>query len=182
MKTLLRRIKGGKPPKMKFASFGRERDLSMIEEYVVDPELKARYLKQTAAAHDLNEGIVTADAFIDATREAVLQSTQTGRDAPLILLARVARYYPECLGLWDELAESQDWQNRFTVACRLYGAVPDAVSDRLFNRLRNDRSKRVREISICRYENRANEKGEVAFGVYDSAQFDERVRKGEVKI
>jgi hypothetical protein len=167
---------------MKFASFGRERDLSMIEEYVADPDLKARYLKQTAAAHDLNEGIVSVDAFVEATREAVLQSTQRGRDRPLILLSRIARYYPECLELWDELAESQDWQNRFTVACRLYWDVPDAVSDRLFNILRHDRSERVREISISRYENRANEKGEVAFGVFDSAQFDERVRKGEVKI
>ena len=80
------------------------------------------------------------------------------------------------------MQKSESWSDRFTVACRLYLDVPNGVSDRQFNVLRHDKSKRVRDIAIDRYENRANEKGEVVFGRFDASQFDERVRSGEVKI
>jgi hypothetical protein len=54
--------------------------------------------------------------------------------------------------------------------------------------LRHDKSKRVRELARDRYEYRANEQGQIIFNgkddarSYDADRFDERVRRGEVKI
>lgn len=182
MKPLLRLIKGGKPPKMKFASFGRERDLEMIERWVTDPVYKARRLKQIAAAHDLNDGIGTLEQFIEASREAILSASVAARDTGLTLLFRISRYYPDCLVVLDELAKSKAWRDRFTVACYLYRPISEPESDRFFNELRNDKSKRVRDMAIDRYKNRSNEHGEIVFDKYDPECFDERIRRGEVKI
>ncbi len=182
MKPLLRLIKGGKPPKMKFASFGRERDLEMIEKWVTDPALKARWLKQTAAAHDLNDGLGTLEQFIEASREAILPASFASRDTGLTLLFRISRYYPDCLVILDELAKSKAWRDRFTVACYIYSDIAESESDRFFNVLRNDKSKRVRDMAIGRYKHRSNENGEIVFDKYDPECFDERIRRGEVKI
>jgi hypothetical protein len=167
---------------MKFASFGRDRDLSMIDELDVDPIYKARRLRQTRAAHDLNDGVGSVEEFIEASREVIFLSTQSYRHSPLTLLGRVARYYPECLEIWNELANSKKWEDRFTVACRLYSALPEPLSDRLFNFLRSDKSARVREIAIDRYKHRPNERGEILFDLFDPLQFDDRISSGEVKI
>jgi hypothetical protein len=181
-KPLLQLIQGGKKERLKFASFGRERDLEMLERYIPDPVVKARAIRQTTAANDLNDGIGTVDAFIDATREAVFPATQAARDAPLVLLTRIARYYPECLKIWDELAHSSSWVDRFTVACRLYSLIPEAKSDRLFHVLRSDKSRRVRALARDRYKNRPGDDGYIIFDMFDPDRFDERVRSGEVMI
>lgn len=165
---------------MKFASFGRERDLEMIEQWVVNEDIKVQRLKQTQAAHDLNDGIGTVDAFLEASREAIFSNSESQRSEPLSLLGRIANYYPECLVIWDELASSSDWRNRFSAACRLYWYIPEQKSDRLFNELRHDKSKRVRHIAVDRYENRPNP--EYIEKVFDVDGFDERIRQGQVRI
>jgi hypothetical protein len=165
---------------MKFASFGRERDLQMIEQWITDEDIKGRSLKQTQAAHDLNDGTGTVEAFLAASREAIFSSSESQRAAPLLLLCRIASYYPKCLVIWDELASSSDWRNRFSASCRLYWYIPDQKSDRLFNYLRHDKSKRVRDIAVDRYEYRPNP--ERIEKVFDADRFDERIRKGQVRI
>jgi hypothetical protein len=152
----------------------------MIQQWVADEDLKTRRLKQTQAAHDLNDGIGTVEAFLEASREAIFSSSESQRSGPLSLLGRIANYYPECLVIWDELASSSDWRNRFSASCRLYWYVPNHKSDQLFNYLRYDKSKRVRELAIDRYENRLNP--DYIEKVFDAADFDERVQKGQVKI
>jgi hypothetical protein len=164
---------------MSFASFGRERDLEMLERHIKDPVVKERAIRQTSAAHDLNDGIGTVEAFIDASRDAVFPETPPGRDAPLLLLARIAKYYPECLQIWDELAQGSSWKDRFTVACYLYNRIPETKSDRFFAILRNDKSNRVREMAVARYEWRADEKGYL-HPTHDASKFDERVARGEI--
>lgn len=167
---------------MKFASFGRERDIEFIESYNMPAEIKAKRIRQTNAAHDLNEGTGTLDAFIDATRDAVFNVTSAGRDAPLTLMSRIAAYHPRCLQIWFELAESSKWDLRFEAACRLYWYIPEALSDCLFNDLRFDRSRKVREIACSRYRDRADPKGWIIENVHDPRRFDERVESGEVRI
>jgi hypothetical protein len=182
VKPLLRIIEGGKKPKMKFASFGRDRDIEILRSCIANPLLLERRVRQTTAAHDLKDGRCSVDAFIEATREAVWSATQSERDGPLALLARIAEYYPACLQVWLELSESPRWQDRFAAACRLYSAIPEDLSDRLFNLLRNDKSARVRAIARDRYANRPGEDGYVVFGRFDPDLFDERVGRGEVVI
>jgi hypothetical protein len=182
VKPLLRLIKGGKAEKMKFASFGRERDLEMIELLDLAPETKQLRIAQCQAAHDLNEGSATAEDFVEASRNVIFGTKPSERESALFLLSRIARYHPECLIIWDELANDGKWQLRFETACRLYWYIPENKSDRLFNKLRNDRSLRVREIAISRYSHRANNSGEIQFDVYDPANFDDRVNSGDVQI
>ena len=182
MKPLLRLIKGGKPERMKFASFGRERDIEFIERYMIPTGIKAQWIRQTNAAHDLNEGTGTLDAFIDATRDAIFNVTPAGRDAPLTLMSRIAVYHPQCLRIWFELAKSSKWDLRFDAACRLYWDVSEAPSNCLFNDLPFDRSRKVREIACSRYRDRADPKGRVIENMYDPEGFDERVASGEIKI
>ena len=181
MKPLFRLLRGGKAPKMTFASFGRERDIEKLES-VTDPKLRALWIDQTNAAHDLNDGIGTVDGFIDASRTAISEASQACRDPAITLLLRIARYYPECLDVLEALAVSPNWADRFTVACRLYSELPEAMSDRLFNSMRSDKSKRVQEIAISRYSHRFDSEGYLKFDVYDPKLFDDRVRRGEVKI
>lgn len=167
---------------MKFASFGRERDKDFIRGYNIDEESRDMLLRMTDAVHDLNDGTGDLQTFLDCVRAAVASRNEGVRDKALTLLARVSCYHPPCESIWWELADHVSWGFRFAVACRLYWYVPERLSDRLFANLRNDKSKRVREIAISRYENRADESGKIIFGKYDAELFDKRVRCGEVKV
>ncbi|WP_156256213.1 hypothetical protein [Sandarakinorhabdus oryzae] len=167
---------------MKFASFGRQTDRNHIIRYVSDPEAQILLLEMTDAVHDLNDGVGDVDQFISRVRDVLHSRFGGARENALMLLSRVARYHPECNVIWRELMQSPSWQMRFAVACRLYWHVPEDLSDRFFAILRNDKSKRVREIAVSRYENRADENGEIVIGRYDAAKFDDRVRRGELKI
>jgi len=167
---------------MKFASFGRETDLNHIDRYVTDTEARALLIKMTEAVHDLNEGSGDINTFIECVRNAVYSRFGGVRENALTLLCRIAKYYPQCNVVWRELIQNKSWRMRFEAAGRLYWYIPDDLSDRFFAVLRNDKSLRVREIAVSRYQHRPDESGTVIMGRYDAAKFDERVRRGEVKI
>jgi hypothetical protein len=173
---------------MRFASFGRERDKEFIRQYTLDEGSKDMLLRMTDAVHDLKDGNGSVEQFIDCVRDVVASTSSGMQEHGLLLLARVSRYHPQCLVIWRELASHRMWQHRLAVASRLYWHVPEDLSDSLFAVLRHDKSKRVREIARSHYEYRPNEQGEIVFNgtdddrTYDADRFDERVRRGEVKI
>jgi hypothetical protein len=167
--------------KMTIASFGRARDLQFIVESRLEPADKDLLLAATDAVHDLRDGIGSLDSFLETVRTAIWSKHAAVRDPALTLLTRVSDYHPECLRVWVDLAQDPSWTYRFAVACRLYWQVPEALSNLLFSELRNDMSKRVRDISIERYEWRADEKGYLQ-KVFEASDFDCRVARGEVGL
>lgn len=166
---------------MKIASFGRERDKEFIVESRRSEPDKEVLLEMTDAVHDLRDGVGTLDNFLRAVRNAIWSDREIVRDPALTLLMRVTPYHPECLRVWVDLAQDKSWVHRFSVACRLYSYVPEALSDLLFSELRNDSSKRVRDIAVSKYEWRADSKGYLS-KTHDAAKFDERVARGEVRL
>jgi hypothetical protein len=167
--------------RLKIATFGRARDLQFIVESDLEPADKDILLAATDAVHDLRDGIGSLDRFLETVRTAIWSKRGAVRDPALTLLTRVSNYHPDCLRVWIDLAQDPSWTYRFAVACRLYWQVPEALSDLLFSELRNDKSKRVRDIAIEHYEWRPDEKGYLQ-KVYEASDFDNRVARGEVTL
>jgi hypothetical protein len=153
---------------MKFGSLGRERDIELLRQRCTDAIMRDKWIAQTSAAHDMNDGIGSVEAFLVTTRNAVFPVSQAARDPALTLLARIAIYYPECLVIWRELAQSEKWADRFSVACRLYSVIPETLSDQLFSALRHDKSAKIRKYAFDRYENRAGPDRYIVFKMFDA--------------
>jgi hypothetical protein len=131
-------------------------------------------------AHDLLEG----KPEIEKYKSAVLHSMTHGHSAvwqnTANWIRKIGDRAPEATVVWDELAIHTSWEVRWRIACVTYYDIPEAHSNRLFARLRYDKSSKVREYAISRYENRPNPK--YLEKVFDAAQFDDRVRRNEVTL
>ena len=166
---------------MKFGSFGRETDRAHAYRYYSDPLDRAQILAMVDAVHDLNDGTGSVENFIAMARIPARSRFEDLRNHALSLTASVAAYHPKVLDIWRELARDINWIHRFSVGSRLYWFVPEEFSDALYAELRYDRSKRVREIVTARYEWRAGP-DRYHVKMYEAADFDERVRRGEVRL
>jgi hypothetical protein len=169
------------PGKMKIATFGRARDKEFIEMTRLERADKDLLLAMTDAVHDLRDGIGSLENFLEKVEVAIWSKHEAVRDPALTLLMRVSHYYPECLRIWVDLAQDRSWVYRFAVASRLYGYLPEELSNLLFSELRHDKSKRVREIAIQWYELRPGP-DPVLKRIYDASKFDERVARGEITL
>ena len=166
---------------VKIWTIGREREKLHAAKYVRKPEDQAILFPVIDAIEDLNEGTGTIEQFRSAARLAITAGGVGAWTNTSNWVAKVAKHAPEILTLWDELSDHTEWKVRWRVACGLYYfGIDEDQSNRLFAKLRTDKSKKVREYAISRYENRPNPKN--VEKVYDAADFDGRVRRGEVII
>lgn len=162
-------------------TIGREREKLHAAKFVRKAEEQAILFPVIDAVEDLKEGIGTIQQFMSAARTAMITGGFGAWTGTSNWISKVAKDAPEVSALWDELSNHTEWKVRWRVACELYSfGIGEEQSNRLFAKLRNDKSKKVRDYANSRYEYRPNPKN--AEKIYDAADFDERVRRGEVKI
>src|SRR5262245_50642926 len=100
----------------------------------------------------MKDGTGDIDGFIIAARRAMIEGGSGVWQNTVGWMRKVARERPEASTLWTELAGHESWRVRWKVACCLYLNIPDTQSDDLFALLRADRSKKVRDYAVDRYE------------------------------
>ena len=162
-------------------TIGREREKLHAAKFVRGADQQALLFPVIDAVHDLNEGEIDTDRFVTAARTAMIEGAFGVWANTNNWIRKIGNRHPNVLPLWDELSEHTSWKVRWRVACCLYSDIGDAQSDRIFSVLRNDKSKKVREYAIDRYEKRPDDKGRVEKR-FDARKFDERIRSSEVII
>ena len=165
---------------IKVWTIGREREKLHAAKFVRKPEEQAILFPVIDAVEDLKEGTGTVEQFMFAARTAMIEGGFGAWTNASLWISKVAKDAPEASILWDELSDHSEWKVRWRVACELYYGISEEQSNRLYAKLRNDKSKKVRDYAISRYEHRPNPK--YIEKVYDAADFDERVKRGEVKL
>jgi hypothetical protein len=162
-------------------TIGREREKAHYTQFVRDADQQALLFPVIDAIHDLKEGAGSASRLMDVSRAAMAGGNVRVWGTTSDWLNRVVTQIPEVGQLWVEFASNADWRLRWRVACHLYFGIPEDISNRIFAVLRHDRSAKVREYAISRYEERPNEKREVV-KMFDAEAFDDRVRGREISI
>jgi hypothetical protein len=166
---------------VKLWTIGREREKQQVAPHFKDPAERALLFDVIDAVHDLKEGYDKPDKFVPVARRALAEGGAGVVQQTCEWIARVAGHFPEVGALWNELASHPQSKFRFQAASRLYWYIPQDQSNRLFAGLRNDKSKRVREIAVSQYEWRPNENRHLV-KTFDADRFDERVRSGEIQL
>jgi hypothetical protein len=164
-----------------FWTIGREREKSHAAKYVRDSTQQSLLFPVIDAALDLNEGHGSSEAFVRVARVAMIDGGASVWQSANDWIRRIGNRHKDVLPLWDELATHANRNVRWRVACCLYLDISEDQSNRLFAILRSDKSKKVRDYSLDRYENRPDKSGRVEKR-FDANRFDERVRLGEVRI
>ena len=166
---------------MKLWTLGRDREKQHVAPNFKDENQRDLLFAVIDAVHDLKEGLDNSVGLVAAARRAFRDGNAGVVQQTSEWIAKVACRIPAVGILWDELAAHPNREIRWDVACRLYWYLPEDQSDRLFAILRHDRSKKVREMAIQRYEWRTNEENTFV-KMYNAEGFDERVRLGEVRL
>lgn len=166
---------------IKMWTLGREREKRHVAPRLRDSRQRRLLFDVIDAVHALKEGVADAGSFVGAARAALTDGDSVVVDETGAWLAKVAGAVPAVGGLWDELAVHPSWKVRWHVAGRLYWYIPEDRSDCLFAVLRGDRSKKVREMAVSRYEYRTDEE-RTFVKMFDADRFDDRVRSGEIRL
>jgi hypothetical protein len=166
---------------VKLWTLGRDREKQSVAPHFEDPEQQALLFAVIDAAHDLKEGLSAADGLIAVARRAFKEGNPGVVQQTSEWIAKLAGQFPSIEILWEELASHRNMKMRWDVACRLYWYLDENQSNRLFAILRHDKSKKVREMAVSRYEWRTNEE-RTFVKMFDAEDFDKRVRSGEVRL
>lgn len=142
-------------------TIGREREKAHAAKFVRKEDQQQLLFPVIDAVHDLKEGTGQIGDFIVAARRAMIEGGSGAWQNTANWLRQVGREHPAAYALWGELARHESWRIRWKVACCLYLDIPELQSDDLFALLRADRSKKVRDYAVDRFENRPDERGRV---------------------
>jgi hypothetical protein len=151
-------------------TIGREREKSHAAKFVREEGQQGLLFPVIDAVHDMKEGSGGIQDFIVAARIAMIEGGSGVWQNTVNWMRKVVPEQPAAQGLWDELADHESWRVRWRVACCLYLDIPDSHSDRLFSSLRADRSKKVRDYAVARYEYRPDKHGKIEKR-FDAASF-----------
>lgn len=151
-------------------TIGREREKSHAAKFVREETQQRLLFPVIDAVHDIKEGSGDIQNFIVTARIAMIEGRSGVWHNTVNWMRKVIQEHPTANVLWDELAEHESWRVRWKVACCLYVDIPEPQSDQLFSSLRADRSKKVRDYSVDRYENRPDKHGKVEKR-FDAAKF-----------
>lgn len=154
-------------------TIGREREKLHAAKFVKDEAGQTLLFRVIDAVHDLKDGGDDVVALENAARCAIIDGNSAVWQNVSNWIRRAGQQWPAVLSIWPGLAAHADWRIRHRVACVLYLDVPEDLSNRLFAALRFDKSAKVRQYVVQRYEWRPDEHNEVK-RFHDAALFDER--------
>lgn len=163
-------------------TIGREREKASASQYVKAKSQQNLVFQVIDAVCDLNEGTGSVEQFIEAAKAAFLLGRRTTWNSVDKWIRDVSSLHPEVNEIWNDLARNSKSEVRRQVAGRLYWYVSDEQSDMLFATLRRDKAQSVSSLAIERYEFRPEGRDGPLRRMFDATLFDERVRRGEVKI
>jgi HEAT repeat protein len=143
-------------------TIGREREKAHAIKYIRNPKDHALIFDVIDAVEDIKAGGSDFQRFIDASRDAFALGGSGVWEQTAGWVRQVGQHHPLVHAIWDDLAASPSADVRWRVACVLYQDIPERLSHQLFDRLRSDKSKRVRAFAIDRYENTAGPDGHIA--------------------
>ncbi|MES2441950.1 MAG: hypothetical protein V4574_03905 [Pseudomonadota bacterium] len=151
-----------------FWTIGRDREKAYTAEFVKEADQQALIFAVIDAALDCNEASGSGAEFVEKARVAMVDGNSAVWQNASSWVRKVGERHPASLTLWDQLASHASWQVRWRVACLLYNDIPDAKSDDLFALLRHDKSAKVREYAVSRYENRPGPDRNIVFKMFDA--------------
>ena len=140
-------------------TIGREREKAHAIKYIRSEKEHPLIFAVIDAVEDVKAGDSDLRRFMNAAIYAFVHGGRAVWGQTANWVRQVGKYHPQVHAIWDELAKSPDGEIRWRVACVLYHDIPERQSHILFDILRSDKSKRVRQFAISRYEHPVDAKG-----------------------
>lgn len=132
-------------------TFGRSHEVSVALRRHGGPGEADTVVAVVEAVHDLLEGKVELPAVLEVIRGAIVEGRRDVWDAAGTWLLKLEKDYPRSVDLWHELAAHPRAEVRFRVAGHIvYMRKP--LRTEIYEVLKNDRSKRVRELSDGKWD------------------------------
>jgi hypothetical protein len=153
----------------KYTGDDRQWEKDKVTDSSLDAEQQAILLAVVEFAHDVFEGRLEDGNFIESAKRAMIHGNASVWQNTTGWIRKVSAKSSNVSAVWDDLANNSGWQVRWRVACVLYHDIPDSQSDRIFSVLRYDKSNRVRETAVDRYENRPGPDRYVVFKMFDAS-------------
>jgi hypothetical protein len=170
--------------KIRRATLGRSAEKERYSPFLPDPTQRSWVFDVIDLTYDLIEGRALPEQLTEAVLQVFLSGDARAWQNTAEWLEKTTAHLPEMDDVWLGLARHPDWQIRWRIACLLYSTVPEPVSNRIFSTLRYDRSRKVRDYAIERYEMRAVPDGQLwcSKKVFDASGFDHRVERGDIRF
>jgi hypothetical protein len=140
-------------------TIGREREKAHAIKYIRSEKDYPLIFDVIDAVEDIKAGEDAYQRFMDVAIYAFVNGGRGVWGQTADWIRRVGKLDPQVHAIWNDLAVSPKGEIRWRVACLLYNNIPDRQSHHHFDQLRSDKSKRVREFAISRYEYTADAKG-----------------------
>jgi hypothetical protein len=135
-------------------SFGREHEKECAEPHVHDPAQLYLVTTMIDSVHDLLEGKTSEEQTRSAVRAAFVEGGAGVWEQAGSWLRKLCEDYPDFQALWPEFASNSKAAIRFRAAAFL-DDMPGAIAECVHARLANDRSSRVREMAVDRWQARS---------------------------
>lgn len=142
-------------------TIGREREKAYAIKFIRNVNEHPLIFDVIDAVEDIKAGEDASRRFMDVAIYAFVNGGRGVWGQTADWIRRVGKLDPQVHAIWNDLAASPKGEIRWRVACLLYNDIPERQSHRLFDQLRSDKSKRVREFAVSRYEYTADAKGRV---------------------
>jgi hypothetical protein len=132
-------------------TFGRDHEKKCAVEYLRDPRQADLITTVVDAVHDVIEGKAIDGGIRPIVTRAFVEGGTGVWEQTGSWLRRLATENVDEKSLWQELADHADSKVRFRVACFL-NDLPPVTAKEVGEKLKNDRSKKVREMAVARLE------------------------------
>jgi hypothetical protein len=132
-------------------TFGRQHEKKCAVSYVRDIGQASLIHDVIDAVHDVLENQTDIEDVRPVFSRAFTEGGSGVWEQTGSWIWKLAVEYPDLDSLWQEFATNTDWKVRFRAACFINN-MPVTTATEIGNILRNDRSKRVREMAQARLE------------------------------
>lgn len=131
-------------------TFGRDKEKQSALYYLSakDPE-KQLVLDLVDAVHDFLEDKCSEVGLRLALVQSFTRTGGGGWEQTGTWLQKLSKHYPSFETLWVEMAEHADAKVRFRVACNI-DDMSEQVAAQVYDKLKTDKSKKVREMAEVR--------------------------------
>ena len=132
-------------------TFGRKREKECALRYLNDLSQFELIEAVVDGVHDLIEGRIEDDTLRPIISRAFIEGGSGVWEQTGSWLRKLVAEYPQFEALWREFSDHSNWKVRFRTACFL-NEMSTIIATSIGDRLKQDRSKKVREMAVARME------------------------------
>lgn len=132
-------------------TFGREKEISHAVKFVGNAEKAKLLVAVITAVHDILEGKKSTEEVREIFINALIEGKSGVWESSGSWLIKLGHEYDELNLIWDELAVHPSAAVRFKVACHVFD-LENKQANRIYDVLKNDNSKKVREHIIANWK------------------------------